>query len=75
MNMNIKASTLLIQRSCKINPNMDCEDCKKKDCPFIYCKNIDCMECLERYMCPMCQGNCKKCDKQLLCKICDNFAE
>lgn len=57
------------ERECKLHPDISCEDCVEEDCPFIYCQHFDCMMCKQRYVCPMCKGDCDKCQFYTYCKI------
>ena len=57
------------QRRCsKFKGN--CENCKI-DCPFPFCQHMDCMSCLQRVECPMCDGDCKTCTDRTICAICE----
>lgn len=60
------------QREYRINPNVGCEDCDRETCPYIYCQHMECMTCESRAMCPMCDGDCEKCQKYTYCIV---FAE
>lgn len=66
--MKMKASKS--QRECKLKTFTSCETCEENDdCPFLYCQHIDCLMCNQRFMCPMCEGDCKKCQHSTVCKV------
>lgn len=58
------------QRRCCLNQDRDCRFCEIDTCPYIYCQHIDCMACTLRMMCPMCEGECTKCEYYTICTIC-----
>lgn len=72
MKKKLKASkSTKSQRTCRLHPETLCENCEDKEyCIFLFCQHIDCMTCKERYMCPMCNGNCKECQHSSICTIC-----
>lgn len=63
-------STSKVQRRCILDPeNRGCEQCLIDTCPYIYCHKIDCLACTLRMLCPMCEGECIKCDYRAMCMI------
>lgn len=57
---------------CRINPK-GCELCEQSDCPYIYCQHFECLACSNRIFCPMCKGDCNKCNKKTYCIILNEY--
>ena len=63
-------STSEIQRRCIFDPeDRGCEECIMDTCPYIYCQKLSCLNCTLRMTCPMCEGDCTKCDYHAACMI------
>ena len=63
-------NTSEIQRRCLLDPeNRGCEECEVDTCPYIYCQKHSCLDCTLRMLCPMCEGECTKCEYRVACMI------